>query len=45
VYIFGRLESGDAAGAAALSVVLLGISFVVLLGIGAIRKRATRHDV
>ena len=32
------------AGAAAVSVVLLGISFVVLLGIGAIRRRATRHD-
>jgi sulfate transport system permease protein len=44
VYILGRIESGDAAGAAAVSVVLLGISFVVLLGIGAIRRRATRHD-
>ena len=44
VYILGRIESGDSAGAAAVSVVLLGISFVVLLGIGAIRRRATRHD-
>ena len=44
VYILGRIESGDSAGAAAVSVVLLGISLVVLLGIGAIRRRATRHD-
>jgi len=44
VYIFGRIESGDSAGAAAVSVVLLGISLAVLLGIGAIRRRATRHD-
>lgn len=45
VYIFGRIESGDPAGAAAISVVLLAISFGVLLGIGAVRRRATRHDV
>ncbi|TML70287.1 MAG: sulfate ABC transporter permease subunit CysT [Actinobacteria bacterium] len=45
VYIFGRIESGDAAGAAAVSVVLLAISFAVLLGIGAFRRRVTRHDV
>ena len=44
VYILGRIESGDSAGAAAVSVVSLGISLVVLLGIGAIRRRATRHD-
>ena len=44
VYIFGRIESGDSVGAAAVSVVLLGISLAVLLGIGAIRRRATRHD-
>ena len=44
VYILGRIESGDSAGAAAVSVVLLGNSLVVLLGIGAIRRRATRHD-
>jgi sulfate transport system permease protein len=44
VYIFGRIESGDSAGAAAVSVVLLGISLSVLLGIGGIRRRATRHD-
>jgi sulfate transport system permease protein len=44
VYIFGRVESGDAAAAAAVAVVLLGISFVTLLSIGAVRHYATRHD-
>jgi len=44
VYIFGRIESGDSASAAAVSVVLLVISFVTLLSIGAIRHVATRHD-
>jgi sulfate/thiosulfate transport system permease protein len=44
VFIFGRIESGDQAGAAAVAVVLLAISFSVLLLIGAIRHYATRHD-
>ena len=44
VHIFGRIESGDSAGAAAVAVVLLGISFLTLLSIGAIRHYATRHD-
>ena len=44
VYIFGRIESGDSAKAAATAVVLLAISFVTLLSIGAIRHFATRHD-
>jgi sulfate/thiosulfate transport system permease protein len=44
VYIFGRIESGDSAAAAATAVVLLAISFVTLLSIGAIRHFATRHD-
>ena len=44
VFIFGRIESGDRAGAAAVAVVLLTISFAVLLAIGAIRHYATRHD-
>jgi sulfate transport system permease protein len=44
VYIFGRIESGDSAAAAAVSVVLLAISFLTLLSIGAIRHFATRHD-
>jgi sulfate/thiosulfate transport system permease protein len=44
VFIFGRIESGDAPGAAAVSVVILLISFAVLLGIGALRRWTTRHD-
>jgi sulfate transport system permease protein len=44
VYVFGRIESGDAGGAAAASVVILGISFGVLLAIGGVRRWATRHD-
>ena len=44
VYIFSRIESGDRAGAAAVAVVLLAISFGLLLSIGAIRHYATRHD-
>jgi sulfate/thiosulfate transport system permease protein len=44
VYIFGRIESGDTAAAAAVSVVLLVLSFVLLLSIGVIRHLTTRHD-
>ena len=44
VYIFGRIESGDPQAAAAVSVLLLLISLAVLLGIGAVRRWATRHD-
>jgi sulfate transport system permease protein len=44
VFIFGRIESGDQAGAAAAAVVLLAISFGLLLSIGVIRHFATRHD-
>ena len=44
VFIFSRIESGDRAGAAAVAVVLLTISFALLLSIGAIRHYATRHD-
>jgi sulfate transport system permease protein len=44
VYVFGRIESGDPAGAAAASVVILAISFGVLLLIGGLRRLATRHD-
>ncbi|MGH3137318.1 MAG: sulfate ABC transporter permease subunit CysT [Gaiellaceae bacterium] len=44
VYIYGRIESGDSAAAASVAVVLLSISFVTLLSIGAIRYFATRHD-
>jgi sulfate transport system permease protein len=44
VYIFGRIESGDAGGAAAASVVILAITFGILLLIGGFRRWATRHD-
>jgi sulfate transport system permease protein len=44
VYIFGRIESGDQGGAAAASVAILGITMIVLLGIGGLRRLATRHD-
>jgi sulfate transport system permease protein len=44
VFIFGQIESGDAPGAAAVSVVILFISFAVLLAIGALRRLTTRHD-
>ena len=44
VFIFGRIESGDPAGAAAVSVVILVITFSVLLGLGALRRWTTRHD-
>ena len=44
VYIFGQIESDNVTGAAAVSVILLAISFGVLLGIGGIRRLATRHD-
>jgi sulfate/thiosulfate transport system permease protein len=45
VYILSRVESGDRAGAAAIAVVLLVSSFLVILGIGVIRRLTTRQDV
>ena len=45
VYILSRVESGDRSGAAAIAVVLLVSSFLVILGIGVIRRLTTRHDV
>jgi sulfate/thiosulfate transport system permease protein len=44
VYIFGQIESDNVTGAAAVSVVLLLASLVVLLAIGGVRRWATRHD-
>ena len=44
VYILGQIESGNPAGAAAVAVVLLVISFAILLVVGAIRHYAMRHD-
>ena len=44
LYVFQRLNSGDTAGAAALALLMLTASFAVLLGIGGVRRWATRHD-
>ena len=44
VFIFSHIESGDRAGASAVAVVLLAISFAVLLVIGGVRRLATRHE-
>jgi sulfate/thiosulfate transport system permease protein len=44
VFIFSQVESDDATGAAAVSVVLLAVAFLVLLLFGRISRRAVRHD-
>ena len=44
VFIFKQIESDNLDGAAAVSVVLLAISFVLLLGIGALAARGARHE-
>jgi sulfate transport system permease protein len=44
VFVFNRIQSGDPHGAAAVAVVLLAISFAVLLGVGGIRRYATRFE-
>jgi sulfate transport system permease protein len=44
VFIFLHIQSGDRAGASAIAVVLLAISFAVLLVVGGIRRLATRHE-
>jgi sulfate transport system permease protein len=47
VYIFGQVESDDPIGAAAVAVVLLAVSLVVLLTIGGVENRThppSRHD-
>jgi len=44
VFIFLRIQSGDQAGAAAVAVVLLAISFAILLTVGGIRRLATRYE-
>jgi sulfate transport system permease protein len=45
VFIFGQIQSSNPTGAAAISVLLLGISLAVLFAIGGIRRYASRHDV
>ena len=44
VFIYLHIQSGDKAGASAVAVVLLAISFAVLLVIGGVRRLATRHE-
>jgi sulfate/thiosulfate transport system permease protein len=44
VYVFNQNASGNSTGAAAVAVVLLGISFALLLAIGGIRRWTTRHE-
>ena len=44
VFIFGQIESDRVVGAAAVSVVLLAISLVVLLGISFVSRWGSRHD-
>jgi sulfate transport system permease protein len=44
VYIFGQVEGDNASGAAAVSVVLLAISLVVLFAMSLLNRWGTRHD-
>jgi sulfate transport system permease protein len=44
VYIFGQIESDNTTGAAAVSVVLLGLSLLVLIGIRALGAWWARHE-
>ena len=43
VLIAGRIESGDTPGAAALAVVLLVVSLLVLLGMSLLARWGSRH--
>jgi len=44
VFVLLRIQGGDRAGASAVAVVLLVISFVLLLAVGGLRRLATRHE-
>ena len=44
VFVFLHIQGGDQAGAAAVAVVMLLISFALLLAIGGMRYLATRHE-
>jgi sulfate transport system permease protein len=44
VLIRGRIESDDQAGAAAISLVLLGMALLILIGISLLQRWGTRHD-
>jgi sulfate/thiosulfate transport system permease protein len=42
VFVYGQIESGNTTGAAAVSVLLLAVSFVALLGISLLARRGER---
>jgi sulfate/thiosulfate transport system permease protein len=44
VFVYGRIESGATTSAAAVSVVLLAISFAMLLGISYLARRSERNQ-
>lgn len=44
VQIYGQIQSGNVAGAAAISIVLLAISLVTLLAISGLERRGRKHD-
>jgi sulfate/thiosulfate transport system permease protein len=44
VWILNQTQSGNGTGAAAVATLLLAISFAVLLGVGGLRRLATRHE-
>jgi sulfate transport system permease protein len=44
VFIFNQIESDNAVGAAAVAVVLLGVSLLVLLGLRVLERWGVRHD-
>ena len=44
VLVLNRIESGDPVGASAVAIVLLGVAFLLLLAIGAVRFYVTRHE-
>lgn len=44
VYVLNLINSGNPAGASAVAVILFGLSFAILLGIGGVRFLVTRHE-
>jgi sulfate transport system permease protein len=44
LYVFEQLNGGNTTGAAGLALLMLVVSFAILLGIGGLRRWATRHD-
>lgn len=44
VYIYGQIQTDNVAGAAAVSVLLLALSLLILLAIGALNNWGRRHD-